>query len=310
MKRAGILLITVLLLAACSANELYMKKYEQRTLTEKERKTFAGSFVKLSAGMTHYELCGKGDACVLFVHGSSLPYWTWDNQIKAITNSGLRVLRYDHYGRGGSDRPNTNYNRELYREQIRELLDALKIKKVLLVSRSFGSMVAVDFAVRYPQYVEKAVFIAPAMDEIGGLARAILRGRSGRRIIPRALMKGYEELDETFREKNIPLEHYTNLFFKQLMYKGVKRSVVSMFDGDAIDSREEEYEKLAETDIPVMIIYGSEDGQIKKRSMRRMKRVMQSASIITIEGIGHQPEFEAPDLLNGLLCSFFREMPK
>ena len=44
--------------------------------------------------------------------------WTWDNQIKALNDAGKRVLVYDKYGRGYSDRPKIIYNQELYHLDI------------------------------------------------------------------------------------------------------------------------------------------------------------------------------------------------
>jgi pimeloyl-ACP methyl ester carboxylesterase len=45
----------------------------------------------------------------------------------ALANAGYRVLRYDQYGRGLSDRPNIEYTADVYDRQLGELLDALHI---------------------------------------------------------------------------------------------------------------------------------------------------------------------------------------
>ena len=83
-----------------------------------------GSFVKLSAGVTHYELRGdtEGD-CVVLIHGNAAPYVSWDNTIEDLGAAGFRVLRYDLFGHGYSDRPRLDrYNRHFYNTQLAELL--------------------------------------------------------------------------------------------------------------------------------------------------------------------------------------------
>ena len=85
------------------------------------------------------------------MHGATIPMWIWDPQVESLTKAGFSVLRYDLYGRGYSDRPHTEYNRDLYRSQLLELLDQLGIKEpVDLVGMSLGGAIATDFTANYP----------------------------------------------------------------------------------------------------------------------------------------------------------------
>ena len=79
---------------------------EINELNEAARAKLGGTYIKLSDGMTHYKLEGPQDAkVVVLVHGATIPIWTWDKQIPALTKTGFRVLSYDMFGRGYSDRP-------------------------------------------------------------------------------------------------------------------------------------------------------------------------------------------------------------
>src|SRR5579862_6348425 len=87
---------------------------EHGPLDDAARKAAGGSYVKLSDGITHYELSGPDTGrLVVLVHGNSVPYYIWDSTTVALRAAGFRVLRYDMYGRGTSDRPNTTYNADL-----------------------------------------------------------------------------------------------------------------------------------------------------------------------------------------------------
>src|SRR5258708_5112381 len=110
-----------------------------------EASQFGGSYVQLADGVTHYGLAGPSDGrTVVLVHGFSVPYYIWDPTFAALTQGGFRVLRYDLYGRGFSDRPAIRYDADLYVRQLRELLGALKIDgPVDLIGVSMGGPVVV-----------------------------------------------------------------------------------------------------------------------------------------------------------------------
>jgi pimeloyl-ACP methyl ester carboxylesterase len=80
-------------------------EFESTELTDDLRESLSGEFIKISDGVVHYELEGpsNGDLVVL-VHGFSAPFFVWDPTFKFLVNNGFRVLRYDLFGRGYSDR--------------------------------------------------------------------------------------------------------------------------------------------------------------------------------------------------------------
>ena len=99
---------------------------ETKELNEATRANVPGSFVQLSDGYTHYELGGpENGQPVVLVHGFSVPYFIWDPTFAFLAKSGFRVLRYDLFGRGYSDRPKLRYDIDLFCKQLRELLDTL-----------------------------------------------------------------------------------------------------------------------------------------------------------------------------------------
>jgi pimeloyl-ACP methyl ester carboxylesterase len=48
-------------------------------------------------------------------------------RIGAAADSGFRVVRYDYYGRGRSDRVDAAYDQDLFVRQLAGLLDSLRV---------------------------------------------------------------------------------------------------------------------------------------------------------------------------------------
>src|SRR5262249_33657989 len=113
---------------------------EQRPLDQAVRAAMPGQFARLSDGYTHYELGWPVDGrVVVLAAGFSVPYYIWDPTFAALTAAGFRVLRYDYYGRGYSDRPLIPFDDEMYVRQLNDLLTAVNISgPVDLVGISFG----------------------------------------------------------------------------------------------------------------------------------------------------------------------------
>jgi pimeloyl-ACP methyl ester carboxylesterase len=128
---------------------------EMRVIDEIVRASAPGQFVRLTGGFTHYELAGPDDGLlVVLVHGFSVPCFIWDPTFAGLVDAGFRVLRYDLFGRGYSDRPEVIYNQALFDRQLCELLDALGFTTpVNLVGLSMGGAIVVGFAAQHPERV-------------------------------------------------------------------------------------------------------------------------------------------------------------
>ena len=84
-----------------------------------------------------------------------------------------RVLDYDHRGYGMSDRPDQTYTFEGWCDDLAGLMEALDIDRAHIHGGSMGSFIALAFAAKYPQRVERLLLGAGAVarcDRMGKLA--------------------------------------------------------------------------------------------------------------------------------------------
>src|SRR6185295_19058827 len=116
-------------------------------------------------GFVHYSLQGPDTSrLLLFIHGGGITgIEVWRKTIPYFLNQGYRVLSYDLYGRGYSDRPDEEVTPELLGDQVNELIDTLGIREHFdIVTMSMGAIVALDFTAKHLDQVNKVVMLDPA----------------------------------------------------------------------------------------------------------------------------------------------------
>jgi len=105
-----------------------------------------------------YDIKGKGFPLIL-IHGFGSKKEIWKPQIIDFSKK-YKTITFDLRGTGKTDRPNYPYTMELFAEDIKDLMDYLKIESTHLIGRSLGGMIAQNFVLKYPQNVKKLVLIA------------------------------------------------------------------------------------------------------------------------------------------------------
>ncbi|WP_328392882.1 alpha/beta fold hydrolase [Nocardia sp. NBC_00416] len=267
-----------------------------------------GSFTRLSHGITHYEVTGPtAGEPVLFIPGATLSQWIWDGLFERIAAAGARAIRYDRYGIGFSDRPDVDYDYDLFETQILELLDQLGIDRpITIVALAFGGPIAAEFAVRNPRRVARVCMIAP--DGFGvpispGLKAAMLPvvGQPFFKIVgDRALIAripGYSA------DASVVARVATR-FRPELRYRGFKRALLSALRNVPIHSAEYLYRYLDTRGIPLQILWGTDDRITPVPSRELVTDVFSRADVRFLDGVGHLPHFERPDTTAAAITEF------
>ena len=83
----------------------------------------------LSHGVTAYQAGPVDGVPVVIVHGGTLGSMAYQGYVPPLVEAGWRVIIYDQYGRGFSDRPKNKLSIDVMRRQLRDLLTIWKLKK-------------------------------------------------------------------------------------------------------------------------------------------------------------------------------------
>lgn len=311
-RRVGLLIALVALAALVSGAGLYFKRNpEVATLDDAARRGAPGKFVRLSDGMTHYDVAGPDTGRpIVLVHGFSVPYYIWDSTSAALANAGHRVIRYDEYGRGFSDRPRTTYNDDLYDRQLRELLDSLRVnERVDLAGVSMGGAVTSMFAGRHPKRVRSLVLVDPVAGTAGsqGMFAWPLVGPLLWQTMVVPMMADGQSTD--FVEPG-RFPDWTDRYRVQMRYRGFGRALLSHRVARQGMSMDTVYQRVELASIPVLLLWGTEDKTVPFALSDGVRKAIPSAEFHPIEGVGHLPILERAQQTNTLILGFLEKQAR
>jgi pimeloyl-ACP methyl ester carboxylesterase len=114
-------------------------------------------------GDTYVITCGPADAPTLvLLHGAGFNSVTWMGDVTTWSQH-FRVVALDVIGHPGFSAPvRPAYDSDSYASWLDDVLHALGIERASLIGLSLGGWIALDYAIRRPERVERLILLAPA----------------------------------------------------------------------------------------------------------------------------------------------------
>jgi len=280
---------------------------ETLTLDANARRGVPGSFVQLHDGVTHYELAGPaGGSTVLLIPGFSTPYNIWDPTFDGLTKAGFRVLRYELFGRGWSDRPAAQYDADFYDRQIVDLLDALGIRTVDAAGVSMGGPIAATFANRHPERVRRVLLFDPGYWTGTPLPLGLRLPAIGTYNMTVAIAPGLpqSQWDDFQHPERYP--HYLDPYREQMRYRGFRRALLETLRNYMTHDVSGEYRQLGKSGKPVLLIWGMSDRDTPIELSAKVRADVPQAQFHAIEDAAHLPHYEHPEIVNPMVIEFLQ----
>jgi len=282
---------------------------ERRDLDDAARAALPGQFVKLSDGYTHYEIGGPSDGrVVVLAAGFSVPYYIWDPTFNALTAGGFRVLRYDYYGRGYSDRPEIVFDDEMYVRQLHELLATTRIDgPVDLVGLSFGGSLITSVADKYPERVRSLIYVDPSIRKpyVLSLVEQMPPVWNYLTTVWDAKDWANGQFSDFLHPERFP--DWARRYRDQMQYKGFRRARLSEFASNTEVDQTDQLKRVGEHARPVLVIWGKQDKTVPFEDSEWFIKLLPQSRLVAIEESGHLPQWERPDVMHPELLRFLRE---
>lgn len=114
-------------------------------------------FAKFDDIKIHYQMSGKGEEALIFVHGWTCDASFWRGQVKAFPDA--RVIAVDLPGHGQSDKPRVDYTMNYFARSIEAVMRDARVKRAVLVGHSMGTPVVREFYRLYPDKTLSLVIV-------------------------------------------------------------------------------------------------------------------------------------------------------
>jgi pimeloyl-ACP methyl ester carboxylesterase len=266
-----------------------------------------GSSARLSQGRISYQWHGPDDGeTIVLAHGLATPKFVWNNTIPALTGAGYRVLSYDHFGRGNSERPRVPYNRGFYISELKELLDTLHVvEPVNLIGYSMGGGTVTSFAAEYSNRVEQLLLLAPAgfVPRYQGPIRLLTLPLLGEWLLTVGgadlLLK---ELYKAAEEGRIG-EEVIRQFKSQFYIQGSPHALASTLRHYPMYDLSEDYRKVGESKLKVSAVLADQDDLVPIASAEKIRQLIPDLRLEIVPGAGHDFVYTQAETVNPLILS-------
>ena len=300
----------LLLCAAVVIAFPFVAEMRRTPMNETARKNAPGRFADLSQGRTHFQWHGsRNGQNAICIHGLTTSSYVFAEVVPVLTHMGYRVLTYDLYGRGYSDRPSGDQNRGFFLKQLRELLDHEGVTDDLLViGYSMGGGIATAFAASEWERVDRLVLIAPT-----GLVEREVSGPWTWTGIGEWLALGFGGHRErrNIRRENTTSDALPDLPARRIAEtrtKGYILAVLSSVRHMIPDVMEAEHRMLRERFTATLAIWGENDAVIPARSAGNLADWNRDAHQVTVAGADHALLVTHPDAIREALQDFQKEI--
>lgn len=248
----------------------------------------------------YYETAGKGPAVVL-VHGGLVDSRLWDDQMKEFAKH-HRVVRYDLRAMGRSAPAPQPFS---HIEDLRALMDFLKIERATIVGLSLGGIIAADFALEYPERVDRLVLVGAGL-------------RGDKQPPDQDAMKAYEAASKGIAEEFVNVVMKSGLYaavregtpayarLRQMMLENFK-ALPTFAPGFLKYPEQPTIERLGQIKAPTLVIVGGEDAQSLKNIADTLVAGIPGARKLVIPGASHHPPVEKPIEFNKAVLSFLKK---
>ncbi|MBK1988088.1 alpha/beta fold hydrolase [Sphaerospermopsis aphanizomenoides BCCUSP55] len=272
-----------------------------------------------------YQTQGNTGPAVVLVHGFGASWLHWRKNIPVLAEN-CRVYAIDLIGFGASAKPEPGvkmiYTLETWGQQIADFCREVVGEPAFLVGNSIGSIVAMQAAVSNPDIALGTALLNCSLRLLHDRKRLTLpwTKRVGAPILQRILSIPavgeffFSQLAKPKTVKKILLQAYANgeavtdELVEILMAPAKDPGAAAVFLAfTAYSSGPLPEELLPVLPCPAIILWGTADPWEPINLGRELADFPQVQKFIPLEGVGHCPQDEAPELVNPILLDWINE---
>ena len=302
-----VVLAFCLLAAATCAVWLYTPD-EGRAALEAKYAGPPSSFVDVLGVRLHVRDTGPpGAPAVILLHGFGSSLQTWDDWARGL-EADHRVVRFDLPGFGltGPD-PSGDYAESRSLAVLLGLMDRLGIARAALIGNSMGGRIAWEFAASHPDRMTKLVLVSPDGFASPGLAYGVapqvgLTMRLLPYVMPTFLLRA--TLAPAYANSAVMTSALVTRYRDMMLAPGVRRAILARMPQTVLQPPGAMLRRIM---CPTLLLWGEKDAMIPVGNAKDYLAMLPHARLVTLPGVGHLPQEEAPAGTLGTIRQFLAE---
>lgn len=247
----------------------------------------------------HYRILGEGKPMII-LHGLFGFSDNWQTHAKKLADY-YQVILVDLRNHGKSPWSD-DFSYELMAEDVSELVNDLGLDEIILVGHSMGGKVAVQYAQKYEDTLEKLVVVDIGLKEypmhhehiLAGIHAVTLDGVQTRR-------QADEELGQFIDSEGVKQFLLKNLYWKEKGHLAWKMNVKVLEEKMPEILRALPSKELF---VPTLFIRGELSNYILDDDIDYITEQFPDSEVVTIKNAGHWVHAEAPEEFLETLLSF------
>ena len=244
---------------------------------------------------------GFGPA-VVFSHGTSMDATMFAPQLENLAGRGYRAIACNSRVLTGEPAPHTLGD---LAEDCRALLDDLGIETCVLAGMSVGGLMALEFALAYPERLQGLIVISTTSLACTAEEREQFHREFDKLdvdgMVPRAFAEWVAPYcfgATTLAHNRELVDHWIERWATTVPARAVLYQGRSWIDKEDITAR------LATVDVPSLVLHGEEDVPIPIDRAQPMADALPGATFARIPRAGHSVNLEAHQSVNQVIARF------
>lgn len=249
---------------------------------------------------TAFAVYGAGQP-LIFIHGVGMGKEVWAPQIAAFSSQ-YQVIVYDMLGHGDSKLPPEGVTLQMYAQQLVDLLDHLKIKAANIVGHSMGALIALEFAIRYPERTTRVAALNAVYSRTAEQRKAVMQRADALRDI--GIAATIDSTMERWFGNPVPaartdVAELVHTLLQSINTLGYARTYDLFASSDHIH-----VQSLPGLKAPALFMTGEFDLNSSPEMSAAMAQATPGAQLVIIPGERHMMSLTAPAEVNRQLSMF------
>jgi pimeloyl-ACP methyl ester carboxylesterase len=268
---------------------------------------FRQGFIEVEGVRTRFAEAGSTDKPhAILLHGTGGHWETFAPNLGALSEQ-YHCVAIDMVGNGFSEKPDYDYEIDVYVRQILAVMDKFSMDKAHLIGMSLGAWVSAAVAVNHPDRVNKLILMSPA----GLIATASNMARIRAERIAAVENPTWDSIHKLFEhliadeDNRLPdLVALRQAIYRRDDTRNTIDHLLILQDASARDRNLIPEEKWATITAPTMVVASGKDHGEYQSTARTVARVIPTSEIFEMAEVRHWPHFEDPESFNPAALAF------